>query len=118
MQPLPHDKNAEAAVLGGILLRNESFSETSLILGNDAFFIPAHRFVYAAMQELASDGQPIDIITLEHTLRREGALDMVGGIEGIGRLTDRFGTSRGIVALAWRLRKLAAERGEIEALGR
>jgi replicative DNA helicase len=111
----PHDKNAEAAVLGGILLCNDAMSRIRLIVGEDDFYVPAHRAIYKAMVCLAERGQPIDIITLEHQLRAADELALVGGIEGIGKLTDRYGTPRGVVALAWRLRGLAAERAEMEA---
>ena len=96
-KPLPHNKEAEAAVLGAVLLRNEALNEVVSILTEDDFYVPAHKSVYRAMTKLADRGQPIDIVTLEHQLKAVDELGLIGGIEGLGRLADRYPSSHNIV---------------------
>ncbi|MCR9166001.1 MAG: replicative DNA helicase [Nannocystaceae bacterium] len=96
-KPLPHNKEAEAAVLGAILLRNEGLNEVVAILTPEDFYVPAHQSVYKAMGKLADRGQPIDIVTLEAQLRGSDELGLVGGLEGLGKLADRYATSHNIV---------------------
>ena len=52
----PHNKEAEAAVLGAILLRNESLNEVVSIVIPEDFYVPAHQAVYKAIVKLADRG--------------------------------------------------------------
>ncbi len=114
-RPLPHNKEAEAAVLGGILLRNEALNEVVSLVAEDDFYVPAHRAVFRAMAKLSDRGQPIDIVTLEHQLRAAEELNLVGGIEGLGKLTDRYASSHNIAAHAELVRQSAAIRNLVVA---
>lgn len=123
---LPHSKEAELAVLAGILLRNESLNDIADILpGEDAFYVPMCRAVYQAMRKLWDRGSTIDPVTLEHQLRATNELGLVGGLEGIGRISDRYASSHhvlehaGIVRDQASLRRLAQTSADIydEACG-
>ena len=109
-RPLPHNKEAEAAVLGGILLRNDAINEVVSVVSEDDFYVPAHRAVYRSMTKLADRGQPIDIVTLEHQLKAADELNLVGGLEGLGKLSDRYASSHNIGAHAEIVRQTAAVR--------
>ena len=96
-RPLPHNREAEAAILGGILLRGEqALNEVSDIVTDGDFYIPAHQAIYKAMAALAERREPIDVITLENQLRATDSLRLVGGIEALGKLGDRYATSHNI----------------------
>ncbi|MBC8072158.1 MAG: replicative DNA helicase, partial [Deltaproteobacteria bacterium] len=114
-RPLPHNKEAEAAVLGGVLLRNEALNDIVSIVLEDDFYVPAHRSVFRAMVKLADRGQPIDIVTLEHQLRATEELALVGGLEGLGKLGDRYASSHNIGAHAELVRQSAAVRNLVVA---
>jgi replicative DNA helicase len=114
-RPLPHNKEAEAAVLGGVLLRNEALNDIVSIVGEDDFYVPAHRAVFRAMVKLADRGQPIDIVTLEHQLRAAEELALVGGLEGLGKLAERYASSHNIGAHAELVRQSAAVRNLVVA---
>jgi replicative DNA helicase len=97
---LPHRKEAEAAVLGGVLLRGrDALGEVLELIGEDDFYVPAYQATFRAMRVLEERGEPIDVITLEAQLRRTGELELVGGIEGLARL-DRYATAHNIKAHA------------------
>jgi replicative DNA helicase len=94
---IPHNPEAEAAVLGGVMLRNEALNEVVTIVDEDAFHVPAHRSVFRAMVKLFESGKPMDVVTLEHQLRTMDELGLVGGIEGLGKLADRYASSHNIL---------------------
>jgi replicative DNA helicase len=123
-KPLPHNKEAEAAVLGAVLLRNEALNEVVAVVTEDDFYVPAYRAVFRGMVKLADRGQPIDIVTLEHQLRATDELGLIGGLEGLGKLADRYPSSHNIVqhaslvAQASTIRKLVVACQEIAEEGR
>ena len=61
---LPHDKLAEQAVLGSVILRNELFPQLQDIIEPVDFFSPTNQHIFEAMAELAETEIPIDEITL------------------------------------------------------
>ena len=114
-RPLPHNREAEAAVLGGILLRNDALNDVVTLVDDEAFYVPAHRALFKAMMRLSERGQPIDIVTLEHQLRASEELGLVGGIEAIGKLADRYPSSHNIASHAELVRQSAAVRNLVVA---
>jgi replicative DNA helicase len=109
-RPLPHNKEAEAAVLAGILLRNEALNDVVTLIDEESFYIPAHKAVFRAMTKLADRGQPLDPVTLEHQLRATDELGLVGGLEGLGKLSDRYASSHHVNHHAELVRQTAAIR--------
>ena len=83
---LPHNLEAEAAVLGGILLDpKEALNRVLEILvgGPEDFYSPAHQDIFDAMLRLEEGGKSIDVITLEEDLRVNDKLARVGGVEAL-----------------------------------
>ncbi|GAB4569975.1 MAG: replicative DNA helicase [Haliangiales bacterium] len=89
---LPHSLDAEASVLGGILLRNEVLSRLDT-LEEDDFYDPRHKAVFAAMQRLEAQTKPIDEVTLEDELDKVGALSAIGGLPFLSQLALRVPTA-------------------------
>ncbi len=58
---LPHDKMAEQAVLGAIIIQNSVLLQILDILTSDDFFSPAHQLIFTAMQEMVSQEPPVPI---------------------------------------------------------
>lgn len=114
-RPLPHNKEAEAAVLGGVLLRNDALNDVVSIVTEDDFYVPAYRSVFRAMSKLSDRGQPIDIVTLEHQLRAAEELGLIGGIEGLNKLTDRYASSHNIANHAELIKQAATIRNLVVA---
>ena len=63
-QPLPHSIEAEQAVLGGLMLKNDAFDSIAEILSDSDFYSTDHQLIFTAMSRLSADGQPFDPITL------------------------------------------------------
>lgn len=109
---LPHNADAENAVIGGILLRGEqALCEVLSILGEDDFYQPRAQAVFRAMILVDERNTPIDVITLEAQLRRTGELELVGGIEGISRF-DKHAVAHNITAHA----EIVAEAAQVRNL--
>jgi replicative DNA helicase len=89
---LPHNLEAEASVLGGILLRNDVLTTLDTLEDED-FYDPKHRLVFAAMRELEQRARPIDEITLEEELSRSGKLDAIGGLAFLSSLALKVPTA-------------------------
>jgi len=93
---LPHDLDAEASVLGGIILRNELLEQIAN-LETDDFYLPQHRLVFDAMRNLQAAARPIDTVTLESEIDKQGKLDAIGGIAFLGELVLRAPTADNVV---------------------
>jgi replicative DNA helicase len=121
---LPHDLEAERAVLGAVLLRNDLCEELGLTLQPADFYRDAHQRLWAAFTALNARREPIDLVTLRDTLGAPGELDRVGGPSYVAALTDALPRSTNaphyaaIVVKHARLRRLvqAARRLEQQAL--
>lgn len=87
-RPLPHNLEAERAVLGAILLDNSLLNQAIEMLKVDDFFFDSHRRVYEKMLILSEGAQAIDIITLPEELSKTSELEQVGGIAYISSLYD------------------------------
>ena len=66
---LPHDKMAEQAVLGAIIIQNTILPQILDIINTEDFFSPANQYIFSAMQRMASEEPPVPIDEL--TLLRQ-----------------------------------------------
>ncbi len=113
---LPHSLDSEASVLGGIILRNDLLDRLPT-LERDAFYDHRHRIVFSAMRNLQQVGRPIDVVTLEHEIERDGKLDAVGGVAFLGDLTFQVPTAENVLVYAETVTQLYRNRRAIIALG-
>jgi replicative DNA helicase len=86
-RPLPNSAEAERAILGAVLLDNGLISHAIELLKPEDFYIPSHRRVFLAMIALFERGSEINPILIGEELRRDGALESVGGVTFITNLT-------------------------------
>jgi replicative DNA helicase len=77
---LPHNLDAERALLGALMLDAEQFVEVGDVVDREDFFDPRHAAVFAGIKALVDRGQPVDFVTLGEALRAEGRLDEIGGV--------------------------------------
>jgi replicative DNA helicase len=77
---LPSNIEAERAILGAILLNDESLEHVVEILIETDFYVPAHQTIYKAMVDLKEANQRIDLITLQDILAQGGKLEQIGGV--------------------------------------
>jgi len=84
---VPHDTEAEEALLGALLISPEVYSEVAQILSGEDFFILRHRWIWEAVARLSEERKPVDILTVAEELDRAGHLDDVGGQAYLLKLT-------------------------------
>ncbi len=75
----PQNREAERAVLGGILRDPEVLSDVLAVLQPNAMYHDHHRRILAAITDLAGRGEPIDLVLLYDSLRKSKQLEDVGG---------------------------------------
>lgn len=97
---LPHSVEAEQAVLGALLLRNDAFDGVAANLQPTDFFRTDHRLIFAAMMRLADEKSPFDAITLSESLRHHGELETAGGVSYLIELADSTPSSANVNAYA------------------
>lgn len=103
---LPHNIEAEQAVLGAILLRNDALAEVSDIVTPEDFWRAGHAVLLRRMHDLAKAGRAIDIVTLSAVLGQHREMESVGGHAYISRLID--GVPRSTSAMHYALDVKAA----------
>ncbi len=89
----PQNIEAEASVLGAILLDNAALDEVVLTLRPDHFYREAHRAIYEAMVDLRNRPVPIDALTLSELLRTQNVLEAIGGTGYIAELASLVPTA-------------------------
>lgn len=90
-QTVPHNEEAEEAVLGSVVL---DFSQVpSLDLQPSDFFNSSHQAIYQAILDLYRQGEGIDQITVSHELQRKGKLEIIGGVAYLSHLISITPTS-------------------------
>jgi len=92
----PHDRAAEMAVIGGILLDNESVNSALELLQDTDFYVRAHQVIFKAMTELSERLEPIDAVTLGAELKKSKALEAAGGLEYISQIVDSTPTAANV----------------------
>lgn len=85
---LPHNIEAEQAVLGCILLDNLAQTDIFPLLNEDDFYSDAHKEIYSSMMKIYQKSVPVDFVTLASQLESDGVLEKVGGISYITFLTN------------------------------
>jgi len=85
----PHNLDAEASVLGAMLLSRDAVDAvTEFGLKPGDFYRPANQHIFDAIGSLYTSGEPVDTITVADALRREDLLDSVGGTEALHQLQN------------------------------
>jgi len=109
----PHSLEAEAAVLGGVLLDNTALDRIAELLIAEDFYREAHRKIYRAATDLSQRSEPIDLLTLTEALKTRGELADVGGAGYVSELADRALSAANIQYHARIVREKAILRGLI-----
>ena len=114
---LPSNIEAEAAILGAILIENRVFDQLRDVVDEADFFEPVHARIFSRIAALRAQGATVTPITLKPFFEGDEALEQLGGIKYLARLS---GDSQGLLApleIGQQLRELA-ERRQLIALGR
>ncbi|GFI62084.1 replicative DNA helicase [Clostridiales bacterium] len=90
---MPHDADAEQAVLSSILMDKDAASEAFETLKAEDFYSPENRAVFEAALQLYSRGEPIDVVTVKNRLEENGVFTEIGGVETLANIASAVGSS-------------------------
>ncbi len=119
----PHNHEAEAAVLGSILIDKEAVLRVADLVTPDDFYRESHADIFDAMLSLYGKSEPIDIISISDRLKDAGKLEKTGGQTYLAQLAESVPTASHVVHYAKivqrdsTLRRLIAASQEITRLG-
>ncbi len=122
-QAPPQNSEAEASLLGAILIDSDAIVKIADIITAEDFFDVKHQRIYEAIQKLYEKRSPIDVLTLADQLKNNGYLEMVGGPTYLTELTNFVPTAAhveqyaDIVAQKALRRRLISASQEISGLG-
>lgn len=85
---MPHNRDAEMALLGCMLIDNEIAADIVEPLKEEDFYQESNRYVLDAMKRIFASRKPIDLVTLSDQLESEGNLEKAGGIAYLTELTQ------------------------------
>lgn len=114
---LPQNLDAEAGVLGSILIDPGAMDEVSEILSAEMFYREAHRIIFECMEDLYAQGIPADLITLADEIARRGKDEDVGGVSYVSSLANQVPTSANAVYYAQIVERTFINRSLISAAG-
>ncbi len=93
---MPHNTEAEQAVIGAMLMNKDAIMETSEILTGEDFYQTAYGILFQAMTEMFHAGKPIDLITLQEYLKEQKAPPEVSSMEFARDLIANVTTSANV----------------------
>ncbi len=122
-QSVPHNREAEEAVLGSVLVNTEVYYDLAHFLSADDFFLHRNQWIWEAFTRLQEQRQPIDLLTVGEQLDSQGRLVEVGGhayltglinnvpssihAEAYGHMVEEAATRRRLLEAANRIARLA-----------
>lgn len=90
---MPHNIDAEKAVLGSMILSKYAMQRGIESLSEELFYLDAHKKIFVALTELANNNHAVDITTLTDVLINKNWLKQVGDIEYITELFNAVPTA-------------------------
>ena len=110
----PHSIEAEQAVLGGLMIDNNTWDQVADLVSESDFYRKDHRLIFRAIAMLAEEAQPFDAVTISEWLASHNELDNAGGLAYLGTLASNTPTAANIKAYAGIVRERAVLRQLIQ----
>lgn len=89
----PHSEEAEACILGSILIDKDAIVTVAEFLRPEHFYDANNVLIYQALLDLYEARKPIDIVTLKDRLKKQKVLSKVGGSSYLTSLVNRVPTA-------------------------
>jgi replicative DNA helicase len=111
----PQFLEGERAILGGLLIDNYALAKVLSVLETGDFYREANRIIFQSMKELFEQNEPVDWLTISEKLRRDGALEKVGGQDYLTELADAVPSAANILHYANQVKERSILRKLISA---
>ncbi len=93
IQVQPHNRQAEEAVIGAVLINPDSFFDLGQFLKSDDFYIVRNGWIWASFTRLHENRTPIDFLTVVEDLEKNNQLADAGGSAYLMALINQTPTS-------------------------
>lgn len=81
LRPVPHNFEAEQALLGTLLAANRVYDQVAHLVTPADFFDPAHSILFEKIGQFVADGQLADFVTLKAAVEGHPHFDDLGGAQ-------------------------------------
>jgi replicative DNA helicase len=112
---MPHNREAEMAVLGSMILDREATGDVSLILKSEDFYGDAHQAIFSNLLTLYESSTSYDLLILKEHLERADKLERIGGTEYLVSLAEFVPSAANAEYYAKIVRDKAVQRKLIQA---
>jgi len=92
----PQSIQAEASVLGSMIIHAPAIDVVVQIVQAEHFYRPAHQIIYQVLVEMSQANKPVDLVTLRDELERTKQLEAVGGLEYVVALVEGVPTAANV----------------------
>lgn len=92
----PHNSEAEQSVIGSIIMDKDAIITASEILTAEDFYDHQYGILFEAINDLYSEGKPVDLVTLQENLREKSVPPELCSLEFIASLVKAVPTSANI----------------------
>ena len=98
----PHSTDAEAALLGGMMLdpEGQAYDKIASIITEQDFYHPDNKAVFVAIQKLSEDRKVTDLLTVSDWLDSSGTFSVAPAIQYISELVDNTAGTANIAEYA------------------
>lgn len=114
-QQAPQNVEAEASLLGAILIDSDAIVKIADTISSNDFYDPRHKHIYEAISLLYERREAIDVLTLADQLKNSGVLDVIGGASYLTELTNFVPTAAHVEQYADIVAQKALRRRLIQA---
>ncbi len=89
----PQAIEIEKAILGALMIDNESLSDAIDSLQAEYFYVPKHQKIFEAIVNLFNNTKPVDILTVSEELKKLEYFNEIGGLAYISELTNNVSSA-------------------------
>jgi replicative DNA helicase len=89
----PQAIDLEEAVLGALMLEKDAIISVIDILKPESFYKDIHQKIFKGIIDLAARQEPIDLLTVTESLKRNDCLEEIGGPYYISQLTSKVASA-------------------------
>ena len=113
---VPHNIEAEEAVLGALLIDPEGIFRVLSFLRAEDFYLQKHRWIYESIIRIHDRRDPIDFLTLTTDLEQREQLEAVGGAAYISQLINAVPSAVSIESYGRLVEQTAVRRRLLDAV--
>ncbi|MGL4252781.1 MAG: replicative DNA helicase [Fusobacteriaceae bacterium] len=105
LRKIPSSIESEKAVLGGLFIKPDSFSEVAEIIKPEDFYRSSYKLIFEAMRDLQNSDQSIDVLLVMERLKKMAKFEEVGGEKIILEIIEDTPTAANILSYATIIRE-------------